>query len=195
MSKTRFTKDKEIVAIFDKMKSNEKERDRLDKENYDLLDKISALVYEKILADKLLSTVTWRLTTMYGGCATEIISTINDKEWKPIIELITKTKRLSWSYHERLQLTDKICLSIDDGTATLKVMNVNPHKREKFHSNKNVKLDIENQDLLDFIKENGIKIETQTNDHLEVAKADAIAKLQRIEKVIATVNEINNHSA
>lgn len=195
MSKTRFTKDKEIAKIFDKMKANDKERDRLDKENFDLLDKISALVYEKILADKLLGTVKWNLTTMYGGTAAEIISNISGKEWAPIIELITKTGKMRNSYHDSLQLTDKICLRIDDGTATLRVMNLNYHKKEKFHNNMEITMDIQNQALLDFIKDNGIKIDVGPGNHLNEAKNKTISQLKRIESVIATVNEINNHSA
>ena len=195
MSKTRFTKDKEIVEIFEKIKSNEAESQRLEKENCSLLDKISALVYEKILADKLLGTVKWNLTTMYGGCATEIISHIKDKEWDPIIALLTKMNKMKWSYHETMQLTDQVCLRIDDGTATLRVMNGNPHKKQKFHSNSNTEMNIQNQILLDFIKANGIKIDMSTENHLDKARESTLAQLQRIEKTIATVNEINNHSA
>lgn len=192
MSKTRFTKDKEIAKIFDKITANEKERRRIEEENYNLIDDIAVLVYQKILQDKLLGTVKWNVTTVYGGQVAELISSISGKEWEPIIELLKKC--MKFSYHESLQLTDKICLRIDDGTASLKVQNCNPHKN-KFHNNHEVTMDLNNEALIQFIKENNIKIEPKERDHIEDARNKALRQLDRIDKIAKTIKEINDHSA
>jgi hypothetical protein len=178
--------DKDIKILIKLSKNAEIKKDNADAYGYRLAEQLAEKILEKIVDEKLLNTVQWHVDYRYDSSMSRIYSRI-DKSWDHIIDLYKATDKLRWG-HCALQITPKIRLQFDDShCAELLAQNFNPHDKGKNSTYHNA--DLQNQVLLDFIKEHGLKVGA---DEMIKKKAQLEENLARVNKAI---DQLKNYSA